>query len=64
MACSSVTMKRVTHGGQRTGAGRKPSDPTKIITFRVKLEHEQPVRDAVKKTVAELNKKQYVYKPK
>lgn len=44
-------------GGKRTGAGRPKSPETKVITFRVKLDHEQPVRDAVKKTVEKLNKK-------
>jgi len=38
-------------GGAREGAGRKESPPTKILTFRVRLEEENPVRDAVKETI-------------
>ena len=43
-------------GGKREGAGRPSSPETKVITFRVKLDHEQSVRDAVKKVVSKLDK--------
>jgi len=50
-------IKLTGRGGAGRGQGRKESEPTKVITFRVKLDHEQPIRDAVKKTIDKLNKK-------
>ena len=35
-------------GGARKGAGAPKKEPTKVITFRVKLWQEKAVRDAVK----------------
>jgi hypothetical protein len=35
-------------GGKREGAGAPKKEPTKVITFRVKLWQESAVRDAVK----------------
>jgi len=52
-----MKVKTQNRGGKREGSGRPKSDKTKVITFRVKLDHEQPVRDAVKKTIDKLNKK-------
>ncbi len=39
---------------KRLKTGRPKSAPTKIITFRVRLEHEQAVRKAVAKEVKRL----------
>jgi hypothetical protein len=35
-------------GGAREGAGAPKKEPTKVLTFRVKLCQEKAVRDAVK----------------
>ena len=37
------------HGGKRKGAGRKKLAPTKTISFRVKIEQIEPVKELVKK---------------
>lgn len=43
------------HGGARPGAGRPPnSHKTKKISFRIREDFEQPVRDAVKEKVKQL----------
>ncbi len=42
-------------GGKRKGAGAPKKEPTKVITFRVKLWQEKAVRDAVKQ-VSQQNK--------
>ena len=34
--------------------GRPKSAPTKVITFRVRLDHEEPVRKAVAKEIKRL----------
>lgn len=42
-------------GGKRKGSGRKPAPyKTKTIAFRVRLEHEQIIRQTVKDKVKEL----------
>ncbi len=41
-------------GGKREGAGAPKKPPTKVITFRVRLDEETPVRDAVKQTIKKL----------
>jgi len=39
-------MNKETKGGKKLG--RPKSEPTKVITFRVRLVHEQAIRDVVK----------------
>jgi hypothetical protein len=41
-------MNKSTRGGAREGAGAPKKEPTKVITFRVKLWQESAVRAAVK----------------
>ena len=44
------------HGGSRPGAGRPPQPyKSKKISFRVREEHEAPVREAVKEKINQLN---------
>jgi hypothetical protein len=46
------------HGGKRKGAGRKPSNiKTKNITFRIREEWENTIKDVVRKQIAKLIKK-------
>jgi hypothetical protein len=40
--------------GNQKKTGRPKSAPTKVITFRVRLDHEQPVRNAVAKEIKRL----------
>lgn len=32
-------LKTNTHGGKRKGSGRKPKEPTKTISYRVKVKY-------------------------
>jgi hypothetical protein len=53
-------MTEKTKGGKRKGAGRKKSDyQTKTISFRVRLEWIEEIKDIVKKNIAELSNKRY-----
>lgn len=40
-------------GGKRPGAGRPKSDPTKVITFRVKEAHAGAIREKINKELAD-----------
>ena len=42
-------------GGKRKGAGRPRSAPTKTISFRVKLEHVEPIKKLVKEYTTSTN---------
>ena len=42
-------MKKETRGGKRQGSGRPKSEPTKILTFRVKLKDAEIIRAKIKK---------------
>jgi hypothetical protein len=46
-------MVKENRGGKRKGAGRKPKPPTVTITFRVKPDEKEPIRQIVR---AELKK--------
>jgi hypothetical protein len=45
---NAKVMDKPKRGGTRKGAGAPKKEPTKVITFRVKLWQESAVRDAVK----------------
>ena len=40
--------KKENRGGARKGAGRKKKAPTTTISFRVGIEHAEPVKEVVK----------------
>ena len=40
--------KKENRGGARKGAGRKKLAPTTTVSFRVKIEHAEPVKEVVK----------------
>lgn len=42
------------HGGNRIGAGRPKSEPTKVITFRIRLSWEKRIREVVAKEVKKI----------
>jgi len=42
-----VKTKKETRGGKRAGAGRKKLAPTKTVSFRVKEEYVEGVKNAV-----------------
>ena len=41
-------MKKETRGGPRKGSGRTKSEPTKILTFRVKVKDAEIIRAKIK----------------
>lgn len=41
-------MKKETRGGNRNGSGRPKSEPTKILTFRVKVKDAEKLRAKIK----------------
>jgi len=45
-------MKKETRGGPRKGSGRPKSEPTKVITFRVKVKDAEKLRAKIKKVLA------------
>ena len=45
--------KKENRGGARKGAGRKKLAPTTTVSFRVKVEHAEPVKEVVKKYIKE-----------
>jgi hypothetical protein len=47
MASKIKNGKKETRGGKRTGAGRKKLAPTKTVSFRVKKEDVEGVKNAV-----------------
>ena len=40
--------RKENRGGKRIGSGRKKKAPTTTISFRVKIEHAEPVKEVVK----------------
>lgn len=47
------------HGGKRSGAGRKPSNlPSKTISFRIHPEWEQRIKEVVRNEIAKLKRGQ------
>ena len=47
-----------THGGKRPGSGRKKNPTgTKTISFRIKKEWEQPIKELVREKIKELKTK-------
>ena len=49
--------KKDNRGGARPGSGRKKKDPTKTISFRVKVQYVEPVKKIVKDTIKKLDEK-------
>ena len=43
-----MSKKKENRGGARKGAGRKKKAQTTTISFRVKVEHAEPVKEVVK----------------
>ncbi len=41
------TSKKTKRGGKRKGAGRKAGEPTKTVSFRVKVEQVEPIKALV-----------------
>lgn len=44
-----------THGGKRKGAGRPKEEPTKVISFRVKLYKAEKLKVLIKKLIKDEN---------
>jgi hypothetical protein len=47
-------MNKPTRGGPRPGAGAPKKPPTKIITFRVRLDEVQQIKDLVKSEIKKI----------
>jgi hypothetical protein len=47
-------MKKENRGGKRENSGRPEGDPTKVVSFRIKLPHVEPVKKLVKGYLNEL----------
>jgi len=47
-------MDKPKRGGKREGAGAPKKPPTKIITFRVRLDEVQPIRELVKTEIKKI----------
>ena len=41
-------MKKETRGGPRKGSGRPKGEPTKVLTFRVKVKDAETIRAKIK----------------
>jgi len=53
--------KKTTHGGSRPNSGRKGKPyKTKVLSFRVRVEHAAEVKKVVKDKIEELNKQYHV----
>jgi hypothetical protein len=47
-------MKKENRGGKRENSGRPEGDPTKVVSFRIKLPHVEPVKKLVKDYLKEI----------
>jgi len=50
-------MKKENRGGKREGAGRPKMEPTKTISFRIKVKWEQKIKKLVRLEIKRLKSK-------
>lgn len=49
-------MKKETRGGSRPGAGRKPGEPTKTLSYRVPLKLADKIDKAIRRIISSISK--------
>lgn len=51
-----MTQKKSTHGGARPGSGAKKKEPTKTLSYRVKVKYAKKIDAECRKIIASISK--------